>query len=164
MQHFPKFNQSLSLPVLWAHHPMPTHPWRCPGLQWVTLLSAMWWGTVDQQEQWQHLLMEWDRWVLMGKVSRSLLTLLLTSGAFTPTTFGWLLCLQESPWGSTVAEQVEGHWTVKWVHDTRACISLYVYALWSCLHVNWVMKLCFFYFALLYVLFCIWVNLFCTFL
>ena len=99
-----------------------------------------------------------------GKMSRSLLTLLLTRRAFTPTTFGWLLCLQESLWWSTVTEQVEGHWTVKWVHDTRACISLYVYALWSCLHVNWVMKLCFFYFAPLYVLFCIWVNLFWTFL
>ena len=74
MLNFPRFNQSLSLPDMWARHPMPTHPWRWPGVLWMTLL--------------------------------------LTNGAPTPTTFGWLLPLEESPWGSTVTEQVEWHYTV----------------------------------------------------
>ena len=115
MQNFPRFNQLLSLPDMWARHPMPTHPWRWPGVQWMTLLSAMWWGTADQWEQWQHLLLGPVRWVQMGTVSHFLPTLLLTNGAPTPTTFGWLLPPEESPWGSTVTEQVEWHWTVSYL-------------------------------------------------
>ena len=101
---------------MWARHPMPKHPWRWPGVQWMTLLWAMWWGTVNQWEQWQHLLMGPVRWVQVGTVSHSLATLLLTNEICTPTTFGWLLPLEESIWGNTVTEQVEWHYTVSWMY------------------------------------------------